>query len=177
MDAIAAPVHDQGRRAGEPLLVENFTLHEAVNEPFALEVSALGFDARVDLQALLGQRIELHTALADGSRTRRSALITGARQGAADGGFARYHLSAQPWVALLAHSRHSRVWQDKTLMQILDDVLGDAAYTAHAAWQWGEQDAAQGDDQDGSANGAEDIADFLAQGPKEGVLPYCVQYR
>jgi Rhs element Vgr protein len=112
--------------------------------------------------------VTLHTTLSDGSRVARSGLIMQATQGPSDGGLARYQLSVQPWVALLRHSRHSRVWQDKTLPQIIDDVLGDAAYRAHAAWQWGETLP------DGST---EDLNAFLAQGPNAGVSPYCVQYR
>ena len=33
----------------------------------------------------------------------------------ADGGFARYILTVRPWIALLAHTRQSRVWVEKPL--------------------------------------------------------------
>ncbi|MBW8829395.1 MAG: phage late control D family protein [Burkholderiales bacterium] len=54
------------------------------------------------------------------------------------------------------------------LSSFLDDVFGDAAYSAYAAWQWGET---------GADGGAEDISAFLANGPNAGVREYCVQYR
>jgi Rhs element Vgr protein len=158
----------QGEGGLGELMVESFTLDEALNRPFHLELTTLAMNASVDLHALIGQRVSLLTTLADGSRTPRSAVVMRARQGAADGGFARYHLSAQPWVALLGHTRHSRVWQDKSVIEILDDVFGDAVYSSHAAWQWGET---------GEDGNTEDLAAFIAQGPNGGVRSYCVQYR
>ncbi len=150
------------------LMVERFSLIDEVSQPYQLSLSTLSLNARVPLQPLLGQRVTLHTTLSDGSRSQRSGLVMQASQGPSDGGLARYQLTVQPWVALLKHSRHSRVWQDKTLPQIIDDVLGAEAYRAHAAWQWGETL------EDGST---EDLSTFLAQAPNAGVRPYCVQYR
>jgi len=48
-------------------------------------------------------------------------------------------------------------------MQVLVDVFGDAAYSAYAAWQWGET---------GADGGAEDINAFLANGPNAVVREY-----
>lgn len=150
------------------LMVERFSLIEAISNPYRLQLHTLCLHNRVRLQGLLGQRVTLCTVLADGSKHRRSGLVFEARDGGADGGLVRHQLTVQPWIALLGHGRSSRVWQDKTIIQILDDVLGADAYRAHAAWRWGEKDA------DGSS---EDLSDFLSRGPNGGVRPYCVQYR
>lgn len=150
------------------LMVERFSLVDAISEPFQLQLHTLCVHNRIRLQGLLGQRITLLATLADGTRHRRSGLVFEARDGGADGGLVRHQLLIHPWLALLAHTRASRVWQDKTLIQILDDVLGAEAYQAHAAWRWGETGA------DGET---EDLAAFLARGPNGGVRTYCVQYR
>ncbi|HEX3140597.1 MAG TPA: type VI secretion system Vgr family protein, partial [Rhizobacter sp.] len=150
------------------LLVERFTAVDAISEPFQLSLSTLSLNAHVPLQSLLGQRATLHTTLSDGSRSARSGLVFHAAQGPADGGFVRYQLTLQPWVTLLRHSSHSRVWQDKSVTQILDDVLGADSYSRHAAWQWGET---------AEDSSTEDLSAFLAQGPNGGVRSYCVQYR
>jgi type VI secretion system secreted protein VgrG len=150
------------------LMVERFSLVDEVSTPFELQLHTLCVHNRIRPQALLGQRITLLATLADGSRHRRSGLVFEARDGGADGGLVRHQLRIRPWIALLAHTRASRVWQDKTLVQIIDDVLGAPAYQAHAAWRWGETDA---------EGNTEDLAAFLARGPNGGVRPYCVQYR
>lgn len=150
------------------LMVERFGLVDGVSRPYELRLHTLSLHNRIRPHQLLGQRVTLKTTLADGSHSERSGLVFEARDGGSDGGLARYQLLVQPWIALLAHSRHSRVWQDKTILQILDDVLGDEAYRAHAAWQWGET---------GEDGASEDLAAFLARGPHGGVRSYCVQYR
>ncbi|MDB5937408.1 MAG: type secretion protein, partial [Massilia sp.] len=49
--------------------------------------------------------------------------ITQAELSGANGGFARYHLVAEPWTAFLRHTRDSRIFQDKTVPEILDAVF------------------------------------------------------
>jgi len=143
------------------LMVESFVLHEAVSHPFALYINALVLDARVELKQLYARPITLHTTLADGSRTRRSGYVTQADALASDGGFARKGLLVQPWLALLRHTLSSRVWQDKSIIDIIEDVFADHA--TMAAWKW----------DDG-------VADHVAQGlfaRNGGQRSYCVQYR
>ncbi len=150
------------------LMVERFSVVDTVSTPFQLQLHTLCVHNRIRPQSLLGQRITLLATLADGTRHRRSGLVFEARDGGADGGLVRHQLLIQPWLALLGHTRNSRVWQDKTIVQILDDVLGAQAYAAHAAWKWGETGA------DGET---EDLAAFIARGPNGGLRSYCVQYR
>jgi len=76
----------------------------------------------------------LHTTLADGSRARRSGYVMQADSLESDGGFARKGLLVQPWIALLGYTLSSRVWQDKSLIEIVEDVFADHASVA--AWKW-----------------------------------------
>ncbi|TWI04764.1 Rhs element Vgr protein [Luteimonas cucumeris] len=140
---------------GSDWVVERWQGWEALSCGYEWWVDALSVDAQVPLGQLLGQRATLHTRLADGSRAARSGLVREAECVGADGGLARYRLCLVPWTWLLTQGRHSRVFQDKTVAQILDAVF--AAYAPLAAWQWGEE-----------------VGPFLAQ-----VRPrsYCVQYR
>jgi type VI secretion system secreted protein VgrG len=148
------------------LMVEQFSLIDSISEPFVLQLTVLTLDARLPLRELMHQRITLTARLSDGSLKKHSGLITSASQLGSDGGFQRLQLTVKPWIAFLAHSSHSRAWQQKTVPEILDHVFG--AYGSHAAWRFGEVAA------DGST---EDIGAFLAQGPNAGVLDYCCQYR
>lgn len=147
------------------LLVESFTAEDELSKPFTIRLVVLSLDTDIAFTALRLKHVTLKITLADGSRVSRSAIIIGVHRLVSDGGFQRLELILQPWVALLAYSTHSRAWQNKTLVQILDDVL--APYKVMGDWQWGEK----GD------NSVEDIEDFLAQGPNAGVHSYCVQYR
>ncbi len=146
--------------AGElaQLAVEAWSLKEALSTPWELQVTALSPRADLDLHAMLGRRLDLHTRLADGREHTRSGLVMSARAAEADGGLARYRLLVQPWPALLAGTRRSRVWQDRSLIDIVESVF--SGYTAHAVWCW-----------------AEGVAAYLEASFPTGVRPYTVQYR
>ncbi|WP_374595192.1 contractile injection system protein, VgrG/Pvc8 family, partial [Aquabacterium sp.] len=140
------------------LLLESWLAHESVGAPFVLRLLCLSTDAHLDPAAMLAQPVQLHTTLADGSRTSRSAIVLEAEPLASNGAAARYRLTAGPWLSLLAYARHSRVWQDRTPAQILEDVF--SAYAAHAAWRF--DDSIQPD---------------LQASPSAGVRGLRVQYR
>ena len=143
------------------LMVERFVLHEAVSQPFTLYISALVLDAHVELKSLTARPITLHTTLADGSRVRRSGYVRQADALESDGGFARKGLLVQPWIALLGHTLCSRVWQGKSVIEIVEDVFAD--HPSIAAWKWDD-----------------DVPRYVAHGlfaRHGGQRPYCVQYR
>ena len=98
---------------------------------------------------MLGKKLTLQTVLADGSLHPRSGIVTHASSECADGGFARYTLTVRPWIALLAHTRQSRVWQEKPFTELIESVL--ARYASTAQWRW-----------------ADDISAHLAQSPFGG---------
>ncbi len=49
--------------------------------------------------------------------------IVAAELTGANGGFARYHLIIEPWIAFLALGRDSRIFQNKTVFDIIDTVF------------------------------------------------------
>ena len=143
------------------LMVERFELHEAVSQPFELSIHVLTLDAHVALKDLYARPVTLTTRLSDGSEVSRTGVVTEARSLQSDGGFARKALLLQPWVALLDHALCSRVWQDASVIQIVEDVFAD--HPQLAAWHW----------DDG-------VADHVAQGlfaRNGGQRSYCVQHR
>ena len=151
----------QGQDQLSELLVQAWSLKEKLDAPWTLELSTLSTRAGLDIHAMLGKKLTLQTALADGSLHPRSGLVSRATAEEADGGFARYRLTVRPWIALLAHTRRSQVWQEQTLVQIIESVF--ARYAAQAQWRW-----------------ADDVAAHLAQSPFLGtasVRSYTAQYR
>jgi uncharacterized protein involved in type VI secretion and phage assembly len=139
----------------DELLVEAFAADEAIQEVGIRDVIVLSTSAYLDLDALLGQPAALEVSLANRTRTRFAGEISEAAMLGSDGGFARYRLRISPWLWRLAHVRNSRVWQDKTVMDIVDGVF--EAYLPHARWRW-----------------SEDIRSFMADVPPRS---YCCQYR
>lgn len=111
------------------LLAECVRGEEGIGQGFRFQVSALSTDAAIPLKSLLGQSVLLELLTA----TSRDALrpfhghVTGVEMMGANGGMARYQLTVEPFIAFMALGRDSRVFQDKTVFEILDVVFG--------AWQ------------------------------------------
>jgi type VI secretion system secreted protein VgrG len=105
------------------LTVEAWAEREVLNEPWSLELVALGASADLDLDACIGQSLHLVTRLPDGSEHLRAGVVLGAQFEEADGGLCRYRLQVGPWLALLGMSQHAQVWQERPLTELLDSVF------------------------------------------------------
>jgi type VI secretion system VgrG family protein len=153
--------HLEGEGPLAGLLAEAWALQEGLNEPWRLELSALSGRPDLDLDDMLGRRLTLRCTLADGDFVRHSGIVTSASAEESDGGFARYRLVVECWLGLLAHSRRSQVWQEKTLVEIVESVF--ERYAGQAAWRW-----------------TDEVAGHLAASPfcsEPGVRSYTAQYR
>ncbi|TCV81097.1 type VI secretion system Vgr family protein [Sulfurirhabdus autotrophica] len=137
------------------LLVEAFSAIEGLHTIATRDIIVLSTNAHIPLKSLIGQQASLQVSLSDGTRTPFTGLINQAAMLGSEGGLARYRIRLVPWLWLLSQTRTSRVWQDKTVIDIIETVF--AQYSAHASWTW-----------------SDDVTPFMSD-----VRPrsYCVQYR
>ena len=122
---------------GPQMAVEAWWGREALSSGFELLIDLLSTDAHIELKHFLGRTICLDTRLSDGNKASRSGLVRAAQALGSDGGFARYRITVVPWVWLLCRGRHNRVFQEKTVIQIVESVFAD--YADVAAWQWSDE--------------------------------------
>ncbi|WP_265944452.1 type VI secretion system Vgr family protein [Dechloromonas sp. A34] len=126
--------------AGPALTVEAWWGTESLSAGFEYCIDVLSTDAFIDDERLLGRALTLHTRLSDGSANQRSAYVRTALSLGSDGGFARYRLIVVPWLWFTTRSGFNRVFQEKTVQQIIDLVF--AGYPEVAAWRWSDEVAA-----------------------------------
>lgn len=109
----------------DALLVECLRGEEGLSRGFTLQVALLSTDADLPLRSLIGQPalLELLTANDNIGRRPFHGCITAAECVGANGGFARYTATIEPWCAFLKFGRDSRMFQDKTVLDILDAVF------------------------------------------------------
>ncbi len=107
---------------------------------FRIELTALSRDAGLDLDSLLGQplRVDLLTSQSRDLRRPFHGYCTSASRLGANGGFARYLLRIEPWLAFLGHGRDSYIFQNRTVFEIVDEVFGDWSGKGRLrpAWRW-----------------------------------------
>ena len=109
----------------DKLLAECVRGQESLSRCYSFELSVLSTDARIPLKSLLGQPalLELLTAPPGNNLRPFHGHITCAQLLGANGGFARYSITIEPWCAFMAHGRDSRIFQDKTVFDILDAIF------------------------------------------------------
>lgn len=112
---------------------------------FRFEVLALSTSAHLKLKELVGQPVRLDL-LTQQSRTQLRPFHGHVTQFAllgSDGGLARYKLTIEPWFSFLRHTQDSYVFQDMTVMEIIDQIFG--RYQGQGklvpAWRWDLADA------------------------------------
>ena len=137
------------------LVVERWSGEESLSTHFDYVIDFLSLDAGLDLEAWLGQRATLTTRAASGADIERVGLVSDATLLGSDGGVARYRIGVRPWTWWLEHGRHSRVFQERSVQDILSSVFD--GYKDIARWQWSDE-----------------VAGFLGAERKRS---YCVQYR
>lgn len=99
--------------AGEDLVVECVHGEEAISRGYSLRIDALSMDAHLPLRSLLGQPALLQLLTAENRDALRPfhGYVTAAELTGANGGFARYVLSIEPWSRFLALGRDSRIFR------------------------------------------------------------------
>ncbi len=105
---------------------------------FRLSLTALSADGGLKLADLRGKPVRLDWITDVADKRCIHGLVTRFEMLGGDGGLARYALVVEPSLRMLAHQMDSWVFQSKTVLQIVDEVLGD--YPG-LKWRWSLADA------------------------------------
>ncbi|WP_233196435.1 type VI secretion system Vgr family protein [Chromobacterium sinusclupearum] len=114
-----------GQIAAEQLLPLSLQAEEGLSQPYRYTLTCLSPDTHLELKSLLGQPARIGIEDAAGGESIRCGVVSEARLAGADGGFAKYELTIEPPFALLRHRRTSRVFQDLTVPDIIQQILSE----------------------------------------------------
>jgi uncharacterized protein involved in type VI secretion and phage assembly len=137
------------------LQFEAFCGAETLSSLYRYELLLLSPDAQIPLGSLIGRQVRFVTRLSDGSSFPRSGYVARAQRLGADGALTRYQVTLVPWLWQATQRTDCRIFQEKTVLQIIEAVF--APYAPRAAWTL-----------------AEGVESFMESAP---VRSYCVQYR
>lgn len=110
----------------QELLLDSVSGREAISELFTFEVELLARDAHIELKSLIGKPAQLQIELASGNTRIIDGYITRFSLQGSDGGLTRYTATLSPWLWMLGQRQDSRIYQEKTVEDILRAVF--AAY-------------------------------------------------
>ncbi len=123
---------------GGDFLVLGMTGHEHLGHMFEYTVELAGAldmmnDPKdVNLQKLLGTRATVKMDVTDDARY-FDGYVTRASRGQKRGRYLTYSITLQPWLWFLTRTKKSRVFQDKSVKDIVTAVLAD--YSIDSAWR------------------------------------------
>jgi uncharacterized protein involved in type VI secretion and phage assembly len=130
----ALTVEDDAANVGShDLLVEAFAADDEVQGIGQRDIIVVSTDPYMPLEPLLGRQAALEVSLVNGNRTRFAGDIIEIAMLGSDGGLTRYRLRLSSWLWRLSQMRNSRVWQDKTVIDIVDSVF--KSYLPLARWR------------------------------------------
>lgn len=124
------------------LLPEHVNGYEAISEGagYRFSLTALSTDPFIDLDDLIGQPVLLELMTAESRVDLRPwhGHVTAFERLGSNQGAARYRLLIEPWFAFLDYRTDSYIFQDATVMEIVESVFAD--YTGQGklvpAWRW-----------------------------------------
>ena len=105
------------------LLLRRLRGTEGISRLFRFELELVSERGDLDLGALIGQGAALRFALPDGGERFVHGLIAGFAQAGADRRFTIYRAELVPWLWLLTQRTDCRIFQEKSVPDIIADVF------------------------------------------------------
>jgi type VI secretion system secreted protein VgrG len=126
-----APINSQRTRAGrlktplpeDALALLEFSGTEAVNDLFSFTLRALSEDGSVDFDQLLGKRMNVAIKTIEGTPRYFDGIVTAAAYLGRDDEGHVYEFEISPWLWLLGRRRNSRIFHERTVAEIIAEVV------------------------------------------------------
>jgi type VI secretion system secreted protein VgrG len=135
--------------ADDALLLSRLSGTERLSQPFHFELDLLSEQGDIDVESMLGRPMVTEHPLASGGTRYFHGLVSDFSQLSYGERHHEYRATLRPWFWFLSRNADCRVFQDKTVKEIFEDVVKD--------------------------HGFADFRFELGSGHKK--LGYCVQYR
>lgn len=113
---------------GGETLSELFSYVVQLKTPDTLNLGYVSPAANLPLKPMVGKDLCVNIELDGGGKRHISGLVTAARVVGHEGRSVTYKLRMEPWVKLLTHTSDYKAFQNKTVVDILDEVLAEYPY-------------------------------------------------
>ncbi len=128
-----------------------FSYTVQLKTPDTLNLGYVSPAANLPLKPMVGKDMCVNIELDGGGKRHISGLVTAARVVGHEGRSVTYELRIEPWLKLLTHTSDYKAFQNKTVVEILDEVLTEYSFPVEKrlvenypprAWQvqYGETD-------------------------------------
>ena len=101
---------------------------EGISRLFRFHVELLSTNNSIDYKKMLGQKVTITFLLNDDQKRYISGRVSSFSQGATDQRFTYYQAEIVPWMWFLSRAADCRIFQNKKVADILEEVFKDAGF-------------------------------------------------
>jgi type VI secretion system secreted protein VgrG len=111
------------------LLLRNMTASEQLGRLFNYQLELLSEDVNIKYEDLLGTPFSIKLSLLDGGQRYFNGIVNHFSQIGFDGSFAIYRATLVPWTWFLTRTADCRIFQEKTIPDIIKEIFREHGYT------------------------------------------------
>src|SRR5262245_50426539 len=111
------------------LHVETLEGSEGISLPFRFQLVLVSEKRDLKLTDLVGQRVTLDFELYGGKKRHINGFVSRFSQGDVDSKVSHYYAEVVPWLWFLTRTLDSRIFQRKTVPDILQQIFKDLGFT------------------------------------------------
>jgi type VI secretion system secreted protein VgrG len=107
------------------LLLAGFSVHEAISRLFSFQLDLLSEQGPIDFTGIIGKQVTIRVTHADKTERYFNGIVSHFAQSGADSRFTRYQMQVVPWTWLLTRYADCKIFHNKTVQEILEQVFKD----------------------------------------------------
>jgi type VI secretion system secreted protein VgrG len=111
------------------LLLAAFSGREAISRLFSFQLDLLSEKGPVDFAAIIGKKVTIRVTQSDKKERYFNGIVSHFAQSGADSRFTRYQMQVVPWTWLLTRYADCKIFHNKTVQEILEQVFKDRGLT------------------------------------------------
>src|SRR5215210_7494681 len=108
---------------------------EEMSRLFEYELELQSSDGEINLDELLGKSITVALELADEGVRHFNGLCSRISEGGKQGRFFTYYATVRPWLWMLTRTKNYRMFQEKTVPEILKEMFDEHSDIANVAFE------------------------------------------
>lgn len=127
------------------LLLTEFSGQEEISRLFQFELGLISDQSDLSPQAIIGKGVTFAVKLQDGSERHFHGIVSRFAAGDEEDGRRNYRLSVVPWLWLLTQTFDCRIFQEKTVVEIIEQIFQDLGFSdfetdqvqgSHKKWEY-----------------------------------------
>lgn len=113
----------------DKLLLRRFSYKEQLGRLFHLDAELLSSDDQIAFEDIVGQKVTIELDLGAGKFRYFNGIVSSFSQTPARGRYACYHATIVPWFWLLTRTSDCRIFQQKTVPDIIKQIFKEYGFT------------------------------------------------